>query len=77
MSVGCYIYHRWDILGPLFKGVRGGLAFNPPPPPPLYTPMQLCHMMDYNESGAWRHGVGRNGEEVQIVGWGLEYPEKA
>ena len=50
-------------------GSRGVSGFHPnppntPPPPPLYTPMQPFHMMDYNESGAWRPGVGRNGEEA-------------
>ena len=65
----------------IFSGFRSrGFEFffgfhpNPPESPhSLYTctPMQPCHMMDYNESGAWRPGVGRNGEVVQIVGWGL------
>ena len=62
------------------QGGSRGVWLSPKPPEsptPLYTPMQPCHMMDYNESGAWRPGVGRNGEVVQIVGWGLEYPEKA
>ena len=62
------------------QGGSSGVWLSPKPPESphaLYTPMQPCHMMDYNESGAWRPGGGRNGEAVQIVGWGLEYPAKA
>ena len=80
MSVGCYIYHRWDILWLSFKGVRGGLAFPKtpriPPPPPY---IRLCHHAIWwtTMRVGWRTGVWRNEEEVQIVRWGLEYLEKA
>ena len=69
--------HRWDILWLSFKGFEGDLAFTQTPriPHPLYTPMQPCHVMDYNESGAWRRGEEWRGGSDSW--WGLEYPEKA
>ena len=35
------------------RGLRGVWLSPKPPesPPPPYTPMQTCHMMDYNERG--------------------------
>ena len=43
------------------QGGSRGVWLSPKPPEsphPLYTPMQPCHVMDYNESGAWRHWRG-------------------
>ena len=55
------------------RGFEGDLAFIQTPriPHPLYTPMQPCHVMDYNESGAWRRGEEWRGGSDSWMGLGI------